>query len=162
MFFDDPAAAFANLRLWLRPGGRIVFACWRAPHENIWMSLPLDAARYDLSVMPTPDLEAPGPFAFARRERIASIMMQAELDNLTITPFDAMLRLGEGVTVAEATANALERVVQIGPLARILRENPTAVWAKVMPKVREALAAHAGPRGVILPAAAWIVCARRP
>jgi len=34
MFFDDPAAAFANLRKALRPGGRLAFLCWRTREEN--------------------------------------------------------------------------------------------------------------------------------
>ena len=29
MFFDDPVAAFANIRAQLRPGGRLAFACWQ-------------------------------------------------------------------------------------------------------------------------------------
>ena len=31
MFFDDPAAAFANLHRLAAPGGRLVFACWQGP-----------------------------------------------------------------------------------------------------------------------------------
>ena len=34
MFFDDAAAAFANLRRALRRGGRLAFLCWRAREEN--------------------------------------------------------------------------------------------------------------------------------
>ena len=34
MFFDDPAAAFGNLRKALRRGGRLAFLCWRARGEN--------------------------------------------------------------------------------------------------------------------------------
>ena len=34
MFFDDPAAAFANLRKALRRGGRLAFVCWRTREEN--------------------------------------------------------------------------------------------------------------------------------
>lgn len=34
MFFDDAAAAFANLRRALRRGGRLAFLCWRTREEN--------------------------------------------------------------------------------------------------------------------------------
>jgi ubiquinone/menaquinone biosynthesis C-methylase UbiE len=34
MFFDDPAAAFGNLRKALRRGGRLAFVCWRTRAEN--------------------------------------------------------------------------------------------------------------------------------
>jgi ubiquinone/menaquinone biosynthesis C-methylase UbiE len=35
MFFDDPAAAFGNLRKALRRGGRLAFLCWRTREENL-------------------------------------------------------------------------------------------------------------------------------
>jgi SAM-dependent methyltransferase len=34
MFFEDPAAAFGNLRKALRCGGRLAFVCWRTRAEN--------------------------------------------------------------------------------------------------------------------------------
>ena len=34
MFFEDPAAAFANIRVALKSGGRLAFCCWRGPEEN--------------------------------------------------------------------------------------------------------------------------------
>ena len=34
MFFEDPAAAFANLSKTLRPGGRLAFLCWRTREET--------------------------------------------------------------------------------------------------------------------------------
>ena len=37
MFFADPAKSFANLRTGLKPGGRLVFACWREPKQNPWL-----------------------------------------------------------------------------------------------------------------------------
>ena len=40
MFFDAPAAAFANIRAHLRPGGRIAFACWQSMERNPWFVAP--------------------------------------------------------------------------------------------------------------------------
>ena len=36
MFFDEPETAFANIRGQLVGGGRLGFACWRAPDLNPW------------------------------------------------------------------------------------------------------------------------------
>ncbi|MGC1567225.1 MAG: class I SAM-dependent methyltransferase, partial [Trebonia sp.] len=36
MFFDDPAAAFANISRALRPAGRLVMMVWQAPERNEW------------------------------------------------------------------------------------------------------------------------------
>ena len=38
MFFNDPPAAFANLRRWLVPGGRFAFAVWGPVDDNAWMT----------------------------------------------------------------------------------------------------------------------------
>ena len=51
MFFDDPAAAFANIRKALKPRGRLAFACWRSVNENLWASLPF-AAGYTRNELP--------------------------------------------------------------------------------------------------------------
>src|SRR5690606_38612940 len=40
MFFEDPAAAFGNIRKAVKPGGRLAFVCWRSPLENAFFSLP--------------------------------------------------------------------------------------------------------------------------
>src|SRR5262249_62241282 len=39
MFFDDPAAAFGNLRKALRRGGRLAFLCWRTRDENPFFTI---------------------------------------------------------------------------------------------------------------------------
>ncbi len=41
MFFSQPKAAFSNLKSGLKPGGRVLFSCWRDPRENPWLILPL-------------------------------------------------------------------------------------------------------------------------
>src|SRR5262249_15576542 len=53
MFFDDPVAAFANIGRALRPGGRLVFTCWRDLMVNDWLMVPAAAA---LQHVPMPDL----------------------------------------------------------------------------------------------------------
>src|SRR6185437_5474431 len=69
MFFGDPAAAFANLRKAIKPGGRVVFACWRRMSENQWMLKPLLAAYEHVPKPPPAEPNEPSPFAFADQER---------------------------------------------------------------------------------------------
>src|SRR2546423_8684197 len=38
MFYDDPAAAFANLLTWLTRDGRFAFAVWSRPADNEWFT----------------------------------------------------------------------------------------------------------------------------
>ena len=41
MFFDDPVAAFSNLRGAMTPGGRVAFSCWQAMKSNEWTWIPI-------------------------------------------------------------------------------------------------------------------------
>ncbi len=106
MFFDDPVAAFAHMRGALKQDGRIAFACWRAPTENDWVSLPMKAIQGLVAPVPVDPL-APGPFAFADPSRTKKILNLAGFTAIEITPFDAVIPYGHGNTRAEAIEDAL-------------------------------------------------------
>jgi len=152
MFFADPVAAFANIRAALKPGGRLVFVCWRPLDENPWMQAPLLAALPFLPPVEPPDPTAPGPFAFADPTRVRAILTKAGFAAVTIDPFDA--RVGSGDL--EAT---LKLALTVGPLGRALREQPQ-IAGDVTGAVRDALSRYLTPDGVLMPAAVWIVEAR--
>jgi len=154
MFFEDPPAAFANLRAALRPGGRLAFVCWRPLAENPWMGVPLAAAAPFLPASAPPDPTAPGPFAFADPARVRAILDDAGWSEISIEPFDTTVG-GSGLDEAVALA------LRLGPLGAALREAPQTL-DQVRPAVRAALEAYLTPQGVMFPAAVWIVMARRP
>lgn len=151
MFFNDPATAFANIRRALKPGGRLAFVCWRPMAENPWMRVPMEAALPLLPPQPPADPTAPGPFAFADFERVRGILDEAGFSAVLITPFGAQIGSGD---LDETLALAL----RVGPLARALRENPDHA-GEIADVVRAALAAYVTPKGVLMPAAVWIVTA---
>jgi SAM-dependent methyltransferase len=154
MFFADPAAAFANIRRALKPGGRLAFVCWRTPAENPIMRLPMEAAG-DLAPPPPPaEPGAPGPFAFADAERVKGILASAGFTAVEVTPHDDKVGSGDLET-------ALALALRIGPLGALLRENP-GLREAAAPRVRAALAERDGPDGPKLDAAVWIVTARSP
>lgn len=157
MFFEDPVAAFANIRRALRPGGRLAFCCWRGPEENAWMSTPIRAAAHLLPPMPAPNPHAPGPMAFADRDRLSRILQEAGFADLAIEPLD---RLVGSDPVEEAVAQAL----RMGPLGGALRrmEAPDELKRKVEDALRQELSRHAADGIVKLPGAVWIVSARNP
>lgn len=149
MFFADPVATFANLRTALKTGGRLAFVCWRPFAENLWMRIPMDAARDLLPPMPPADPLAPGPFAFSDPDRVRQILTDAGYGAVTITPFDAMIGGGD-------LEQTLELSLRVGPLGAVLRENPDYA-ALAVAAVRAALAGHVTPAGVMMPGAVWIV-----
>lgn len=76
MLMADPAAAFAETRRVLRPGGRLAFSVWAEPARNPWASLagPILAAK---RLMPPPDPTAPGIFALADPARVRGLTLAA-------------------------------------------------------------------------------------
>ena len=155
MFFEDPTAAFANLRGALKPGGRLAFICWRTPLENPTMTAPMLAASAHLPPPELPAPGAPGPFAFADAERVRTILGAAGYADIDISPQDMP---AGGHTVE----GAVDLALKIGPLGKALREHPNAA-GPVMHTIRELMQTHAGPDGrVFLGSATWIVTARNP
>jgi len=155
MFFADPAAAFANLRRALKPGGRLAFVCWRTALENPIMSLPMLAALPHVdSPPPPPEPGAPGPFAFADPERVRTILAAGGFTDVTITPHEEAIGPGDAETTLRLALN-------VGPLGALLRENPGKRDA-VVEAVRAAIVPHDGPDGVKLGSATWIVTATAP
>jgi SAM-dependent methyltransferase len=149
MFFSDPEAAFANIRKSLKPGGRLVFICWRSLAENPWMQAPLQAALRFIPPAAPPDPTAPGPFSLAGRDRVRGILANAGFDSVTINPLDARI----GGADVEQTLNLS---LKMGPLGAVLREHPE-LTVVVADAVRDVLAMYLTPNGVVMPAATWIV-----
>lgn len=154
MFFEDPAAAFTRLHAQIRAGGRLAFVCWRALAENPWMHEPLAAVASLLKEPPKPfDPDAPGPFAFAARSRIETVLAASAFAAPSIVPLDTRYRLGADPEQAAAIA------LRIGMLGRTIRDQGLPPEPFRRPLVAF-MARHASPAGVYMPAAAWIVSAR--
>lgn len=108
MFFDDPTGEFAHMRRALKPGGRVAFVCWRGMAENDWMRLPVGAIKGIVPPTPPAAPEAPGPFSFGDRGRVASILTKAGFTDVAIAPFDASVPFGDGATRDAALDDALQ------------------------------------------------------
>ena len=135
MFFAEPTVAFANMRRGLKPGGRVAFACWRAPDDNPYFSLALDAAR-----------------------KVERGLTDAGVTGIALRPVDVMFDAGAGGGLDAAVESAL----QIGPASRALQDQPEAVRAEAAAAIRSALAAHETADGVMVEGRIWIVTARNP
>jgi SAM-dependent methyltransferase len=158
MFFDDPVAAFSNLRAALRPGGRLGFVCWQAAELNPWATVPLAAARKIAPEQPPPALFEPGragPFYFAEAAFIRRVLEGAKFEGLAIEPREFVGRLGGALTLDEA----VDFVFEIGPTARFFAEADPALSPAIRSAVREALASFVTEDGVKVPMRAWIVTA---
>jgi SAM-dependent methyltransferase len=145
MGFRDPVAAFANLHRILRPRGSLAFVCWRALTENELDHLPLSAAGFAAPIDNT-------PFSFADPPTIRRTLSAAGFTDITIDPHD------EDVSSGDLDA-MLQVLLRVGPLGRILRENPK-LRANAAQRLRAALAQRGDPSSVHLRASVWIVTAK--
>ena len=119
---------------------------------------PLSAARQALDITPPPsDPEAPGPFAFADEERLRTILSDAGFGTIDLQRFDVALFLGQ------TPRSAAEGVVQMGPVARLVREVGAQHLPIVVDAIERTLAPLAAPNGhVSLNGSTWIVTATNP
>jgi SAM-dependent methyltransferase len=76
MLMADPAAALAETRRVLRDGGRLVFAVWTGPDENLWAFIP-GKVLVERGHLPPPEPGMPGIFAMADPERIRELVTGA-------------------------------------------------------------------------------------
>jgi ubiquinone/menaquinone biosynthesis C-methylase UbiE len=76
MLMADPAAALAETRRVLRPGGRLSFSVWGAPERNPWASVPTKALMQHTGA-PAPQPHAPGIFAMADPDRVRALLRDA-------------------------------------------------------------------------------------
>src|SRR5205085_11992794 len=84
MFFEDPPAAFANLRRALRPGGRFAAAVWASPRQNAWVELPLRVVTAYLP--PPPPASGPGPFSLADPALLEQLLARAGFSRPRVAP----------------------------------------------------------------------------
>jgi SAM-dependent methyltransferase len=154
MFFGDPVQAFSNIRKAMKPGGRLVFACWRPINENPWAQVPLHAA-YAAGVPRTarPEPDQPGPFSFADPGRVNKILGEAGFRELSLKPAVVTLDLASGGGLEAA----VEQAMTIGPAAAALRDQPDAMRVAAARSIEEALQPHRQEKNVNLAAAIWLV-----
>lgn len=156
MFFDDPVAAFANIRSALQAGGRLVFCCWQAMKDNAWTWIPIQAALQHLPPPEPPPPNAPGPFAFADAERVSGILEDAGFREVTVTPFATTLTLSDAATLGQAVRD----LARIGPVARLLADQPQPVLEQVFAAMEAVLEPHYDGSTLQLPGAVWFVTAK--
>ncbi|MGV9713170.1 class I SAM-dependent methyltransferase [Gordonia sp. NPDC003424] len=90
MFFDDPLAAFGNIRSFVAPGGRLTFVCWRSG-DNTMFTLGTSVLTERLGISDVDaDSTAPGPLAFGDDQRLREVLSESGWHDIAIEPFDGM------------------------------------------------------------------------
>jgi SAM-dependent methyltransferase len=155
MFFAEPQKSFANMRRGLRRGARLVFACWREPQKNPWLTLPFEATCRHVPRPPPSDPAEPGPFAFADERRVRGILDGAGFSEVTLDPVDLAFDIGFGRGLDAAVTGAME----LGPTCRALGGHPPELRAAAAKSIRAVLAQYQEGDAVVLPGAIWVATA---
>jgi SAM-dependent methyltransferase len=158
MFFDDPTAAFSNMRKAMKAQGQVAFSCWQAVKSNDWVRIPLQAALQHLPPPEPPPPHAPGPFAFADPQRVESILGGAGFSSIGLHPFSTTLRISQ----AQGLPEAVRELTRIGPVSRLLTDQPQAVLDTIYPTIEAALEPYFKQGALDLQAAVWLVTAVNP
>ena len=151
MFFGDPVMAFRNFHQALKPGGRLVFLCWRTPQENPWGLVTVRAAAPFLPPIPRPGPEDPGQYSFGDRARVERILREASFRDASFEAIDRPVWMGA------SAADIAEGATRFGPLAAAFAEAAPDAVDKARQAIAAALEPHQGPDGIELPGACWLV-----
>ncbi len=157
MFFGEPALAFANIRKAIKPSGRLLFACWRALDENLWMKVPLQAVdSAGVPRLPRPGPDDPGPISFADPARVQSKLSAAGFSGISCTPADFPVDIAAGGGLEAAVQQAMT----IGAASTAVRDQPVAVREQAARHIAAALVPYAAGPSVMLQGAIWFVEAK--
>jgi SAM-dependent methyltransferase len=91
MLLADPAAALAETRRVLRPGGRVALAVWDSIEQNPWASLTTMELS-ERGLVSTPAAGTPGPFTLGDPERVRTLLEEAGFVGVRIEAIDVPRR----------------------------------------------------------------------
>lgn len=111
MFFDDPVAAFTNLRRVAQREAHLAFLAWRSREENPFMTTAERAAVQVVTELATAATDGPGQFAFASGARVKTILEASGWSAIEVRPVDIACSL--------PTAELAGYVTRMGTYGRI-------------------------------------------
>ncbi|MGB5305413.1 MAG: class I SAM-dependent methyltransferase, partial [Gammaproteobacteria bacterium] len=122
MFMPEPKACLAAAHAALKPGGRIVLACWTTPDQNPFVGLIMETLA-DYMAIPQPPPGTPGIFAFADPERLQSVLESAGFDAIELETLEVdVIEVADGrcywEVMSDLAAPVMLLVRQLDPATR--------------------------------------------
>jgi len=147
MLMADPAAALAETRRVLRPGGRLALAVWGASERNPWATIGFGLL-IERGHMPPPEPGAPSPFALASEEQTRTLLVGAGFTAVRTEEVPVRFSFRD---IDDYTTYATDTG---GPAALVLRRLPEDEREALKTKLGAAFAPFAAAVGYELPGVA--------
>jgi len=154
MFFNDAGAAFANIGRGLKPGGRLVLQAWRPLADNEWLVVFRNALAVGRE-LPAPPNGAPGPFALADPDHVRGLLTGAGYADVELEAVDAPMFLGTDAADAWVFCSGM------GIFRGLTDGLDEADREQAVANLKQMLADHETPDGVLLDGGSWLITARR-
>jgi SAM-dependent methyltransferase len=158
MFFEDEAAALANIAAALAPGGRLVCVAWGPLADNPWFGVMRQATEARMGAFPLPDPAVPGPFRFSDAARVEALLAAAGLSDISVT------RSRRPLTTAGSPGDVADLQMKVGIARDIIRDRGGTEHdaQAIRQAVAEGFATMDSEGGVSVPAHVICYSARRP
>ena len=154
MFALDPARAAREIRRVLRPGGRVALAVWGPRERNPWLSIVLDAVSAQVGT-PVPPPGIPGPFSLNDSDKLARLLSDAKLADITVSEVPTPLR-------DESFDRWLTRTSSLaGPLATRLASLSGDDMRALRARLQEAVRPYETPGGLDFPGVSLLAAGAR-
>jgi SAM-dependent methyltransferase len=156
MFFADPAAAFRNIHGALKPGGRLVFACWAPLAENRHWLISYDIALRHLGPPASSIEREPGPLAFGNPDYIRAILTEAGFADIAV-------ERAHPTIIGGSPEEEARQALMMGPTARLIeaKQPDETTRQAIATEIAAAFAAEASAGPIRLPATIFLVTAQR-
>jgi SAM-dependent methyltransferase len=156
MFFANPTAAFRNIGGALKPGGRLIFACWAPLEENRHWLISYDIALRHLGQPAPHPANVPSPLAFADPDYIREFLAGAGFAEVTV-------ERAHPTIIGGSPEEEAQQALMMGPTARLIEEKKPAEVTRqtIAREIEAAFAAEASSGPIRLPATIFVVAARR-
>jgi ubiquinone/menaquinone biosynthesis C-methylase UbiE len=157
MFFDDPVAAFTNLRRSLALDGRLAFVSWQGLPANEWLAVIASEVANHVEIPEFGGLsKGPGMFALMDQDETKALLGTAGFTGVAFESLVSTILIGGGGTVDQST----EFLLGMGMVRGLVGLAGPDAHDDVVEGVRSSLTDRYEPGvGVRFGASAWMVTA---